>query len=56
MIPGTLNGEGEASKVTNLGNNLCAILPCVTNQAGVSALLNGPHNTLFCGLENINVL
>ena len=56
IIPGTLNGEGDASKATNLGNRLRAILPCVTNHGGVSTPLNGPHKTLFCGLENINVL
>ena len=56
IIPGTFNGEGDASKATNLGNRLRAILPCVTNQGGVSVPLKGPHKTLFCGLENINVL
>src|SRR5712691_11473709 len=56
MMPGTFKGEGAASKATNLGNNLRAVLPCVANQGGVSILRKGPHSTLFCGLENINVL
>ena len=55
-IPGIFSADGAASNATSLGNNFLAVLPRVTNQGGVSAPLNGPQITLFCGLENINVL
>jgi hypothetical protein len=54
-IPGTLKGDGAASKATSLGNNLLAVLPRVTNQGGVGTLRNGPRSTDFCGRENIKI-
>ena len=55
-MPGTFQGEGDASKATSLGKTLRAVLPRVANQGGVGVLRKGARSTDFCGRENISVL
>ena len=55
-MPGTFQGEGDASKRTSLGKILRALLACVINQGGVGMLRKGARTTDFCRRSNIKVL